>query len=293
MKAHKNNMHSKNNIKTHCFSIHTSAGVFETKEEIERFTDSFRHVLKSLCEKKHANILCYIGISNTKKDNIIRTARGSKRIDETAIEDWHLHIVALAEKESTMLKEIKYYFYTTNTIQDYRKLNPSKKGFLTKTIHTAKYLKNSINYTVGQSYKFRIVNTCTLEFAQKYAGTFVSLIERKEKSIGNSKVVFPEYVNVTLGTDNSIFDFSSAKNSDNICASVNEVWNVEINSQPLFSDTEYNENVLILDEKGLILHKIAPNLTIFSPKYHHLTASKITQKKCNVNIRIECILKIR
>lgn len=254
-------------FRTHYQVLDTSSGVFTTREQALRFLDALRKKVEDICRKKKCSCLFYGVVSISEEGNVKRTADGSKLIDETLTRLPHIHCILLLEKQSAVLKELKKYLNKTRAIKMYREINNGKSGFYADAIHKPEDLSNRLIYRVSQGMNCRIVDTCTKEFATKYAGDFVSLIEAQEKAMGGSKLVFPQYANMKLGTDESVFDFSSNSNkieekSNEVWKSDSadsEVWKFDIENIDLSHTPKNDENSPILPSNTPIL---SPNIDI-------------------------------
>ena len=211
--------------KVHYMVLDIAMGTFNAVNEGLQYIDSLRKNIKKICIQNASNCLFYIAMSISNQDEIRRTRYGSKLISGATEQTPHIHCIGLVEKQSFISRKIVDYLKTTKAIKMFKEHHPRKKAIFVESIHAPDELRTRLIYRVSQAYKFRIVNTCTDEFAKKYIGTFVSLIEEKENAMRGSKPVFSKYANMALCADESVFDFSS--NIPNNVLEKDEVWNGE------------------------------------------------------------------
>lgn len=265
-----------------------SSGVFASREQALLYLDALRKKVEDICRKKNCSCLFYGAVSISEAGNVKRTARRSKLINDTLQVPPHIHCILLLEKQSAVLRKLQKYLKQTKAIKKYRELNHGKKGFYSDAIRKREDLSTRLVYRVSQGMNCRIVDTCTEEFATKYAGDFVSLIEAQEKAMGGSKLVFPQYANMELGTDESVFDFSiNSKNtektnnevwkSDSLYSeTAGEVWKFDIENSNLVSALENDKIVPILPQKTSIFPYFIDNFgSDISSKIHQKIEDKV------------------
>lgn len=251
--------------KVHYMVLDIAMGAFKTRDEALHYIDSLRKNIKKICIQNASNCLFYIAISISNQGEIRRTRYGGKLISGATEQTPHIHCIGIVEKQSFISHKIVNYLKTTNAIKMFKERHPHKKAIFVESIHAPDELQNRLIYRVSQAYKFRIVNTCTDEFAQKYVGTFVSLIEEKETAMRGSKPVFPQYANMALCTDESVFDFS--RNIPNNTLEKDEVWNGK--NEMLYNKNIAHHTSICLKNNGRtpFLFTNDKNHTIFSILY--------------------------
>lgn len=220
----------------HCGAIDTSSGEIKTKDEALKVIDALRKHVDRLCEAKKVNMLFIVTLSISDKGTVTRTRYGSRISSSAKILPPHLHITYLTEKYSTMEKEIKNYIINTLGLKCWS--NPIK---------SYGHLKRRMPYCFTQGIKLRTVNTCSEEFAMRYAGDFVALAEEANAAVKNGKRVFSRYKGKMLGADHTVFDFHSHIKHQTVELN-NEVWTNKSNESILSTSVVDSQNDVFLPD---------------------------------------------
>ena len=189
--------------RVHFGAVDISAKVFQTLDEAKKALEAFFRKIDRDCKAQGINILMFGVISGSDKESIKRTRYGSRIISSDKIVPPHFHVTFLSEKYSTMEKKLREYLRKT-----------IGENYWIKRIKTKEQLQNRVPYCMTQCWKFRVVNTCSEEFAKRFAGDFILLIEQSNRDIGNGKLVFSQYKDAVLGTDNAVFNYSHVENDN-------------------------------------------------------------------------------
>ena len=216
------------NRRVHYGTFNSPTGMFVSREEALLALESICREIKRLCERNSCNCLLYGVISETEKNTTYRTRYGTKYYTDNILSP-HIHITYLIQKHSAMEKIIKKYLK-----------DRFGKRFFFQPIRDSEYLQNRVHYCVSQCMNYRVVNTCSEDFAKRYAGKFVALIEKENKAWGNGKLVFKDYQDMVLGSDDSVFDFSFLHKKAH--SKTNEVLTEDIENQAFSICTENIEN---------------------------------------------------
>lgn len=212
----------------HYGTIDSSSKLFHTEEQALLALEAINKKCERLCRTNNINCI-FLGIVSSSSHNGVKQSRYGKRIPKShgTIEP-HIHITYIAEKQSTFEKLIKGYLQ--------KKFG--KDLFFYQTIKSKKHFISRFPYSFNQCTKLRIVNTCTEDFAKLYCGDFVFYCEKANKKIEGREPVFPQYQNMTLSSDKSVFDFSYGTNFNSISIDtkiLNETYKNFYNDDYIFS----------------------------------------------------------
>ena len=228
------------NFKTHFSTFNSPSGLFQTKEEALLALNAICRKIKRMCEREDCSCLLFGVVSVSGRDTVYRTNYGNKHLPFTKILAPHLHITYIIEKQSTMEKEIKKFL-----------VKRFGTKFFFEPIKDYGYLQARIPYCLTQSLNVRTVDTCNKDFAIRYLGDFVELTEESNRKIKGKKRIFPQYANMALGTDDSVFDFSLNEMSDEL-----QVLTFSDENQAFISPIEKQDNVAFLHENIAYLSEL-------------------------------------
>ncbi len=189
-----------NEKRPHVGRFDSPSGLFENVDKAKLAANTFKKKLERLCKKEKLNCIAIIVISQSKKNGTKRGRYGSYFLSQAKKTPAHLHITIVIDK----LRSI------SDTILQYLEESFGAK-FSYRPIKTKEHLQNRIAYSFQQRWTHRTVNMCSKEFIERYCGDFISISEKANKDTGDGKLVFKEYANLTLETDEILYDFNRSR----------------------------------------------------------------------------------
>lgn len=216
----------------HIARFDSPSGLFKDTNEAKLAADASKRFFERLSEREKLNCIAIIVISICDKGGTKRGRYGNYLLPEFDEKPAHLHITIIMDKQSSLVDKIQSYFK-----------NSSGAEFDYHQVKTKQYLKNRLIYSFEQRWKHRTAVSCTQEFAKRYCGDFVAFAEEANRATGDGKLVFKEFVNMKLETDDIVYDFRRSRKPKIDTLKADEVL-TEITANESISTEQKNEPLL-------------------------------------------------